>query len=100
MRAFLGLRCGWRGSAPLLRVFLEHAQCPRAAPGRLERTVKCIQEFHDLWLDLDDVLVLVGALLTLHLFYSTQLGWEELWIHCIDDREQKVAVHVNLVPSS
>ena len=73
---------------------------PSGFPGRLERTVKCIQKFHDLWLDFDDVLVLVGALLTFHLFYGTRLGWGELQIHCIDEREQKVAVHVNLVPSS
>ena len=50
-----------RGSAPLFGIFLEHTECPRAAPGRLEWAVKCIQKLQDLWLDLDDVLLLVGA---------------------------------------
>ena len=50
-----------RGSAPLFGIFLKKTKCNRDPTGRLEWAVKCIQKLQDLWLDLDDVLLLVGA---------------------------------------
>ena len=97
LSAWLGLFGAWnehaRGpwSLPSPSSHFQHAECTCGAL-RLDRRIKCIDEIHNLWLDLDDILSLglhPGLLLLLDLL---QLGGKVVWLERVEDGEQEVAV--------